>query len=56
MIVAERDWCDVLFWHPELPAAVHRVEPDERLIVNLRLQIEGCISERDRVIDVLQRY
>jgi hypothetical protein len=56
MLIAERDWCDVLFWHPELPAAIYRAEPDERIIINLRLQIEGCISERDRVIDVLQKY
>ena len=56
MLIAEREWCDVLFWHPELPAAIYRAEPDEKIIINLRLQIEGCISERDRVIDVLQQY
>lgn len=56
MLIAERGWCDVLFWHPELPAVIHRVEPDEKIVINLRLQIEGCITERDRVIDVLQRY
>ena len=56
LLVTERDWCDVLFWHPELPAVIVRQTPDERIVVNLRLQIESCISERDRVIDVLQRY
>lgn len=56
MLVAERHWCDLLIWHPELPAAIYRFEPDEKIIINLRLQIESCISERDRVIDVLQSY
>lgn len=56
MLIAERQWCDVLFWHPELPAAIKRCTPDERIVINLSLQIGSCISERDRVIDVLQRY
>lgn len=56
MIITERQWCDVLFWHPELPAAIKRCAPDEKIEINLRLQIESCIAERDRVIDVLQRY
>ena len=56
ILIAERDWTDLLYWHPELPALLIRCEPDERIIVNLRLQIAGCIDERDRVIKILNEF
>jgi hypothetical protein len=56
ILIAERDWCDLLYWHPELPALLIRCDPDERIIVNMRLQIRSCIDERDRVIGILNEF
>jgi hypothetical protein len=56
ILIAERDWADLLYWHPELPALLIRCEPDEKIIVNLRLQIASCIDERDRVIKILNEF
>ena len=56
MLVAERKWNDMLFWHPELPPLLYRVGYDERFEVNLTLQIGSCLDERDRIIEVLNRY
>lgn len=56
MMVAERSWCDSLFWHPELPALIIRNKPDQKITDNLHLQIRACITERDRIIEVLNEH
>ncbi len=56
MYIAERDWCDSLFWHPELPAMIVRNLPDEKIVINLRLQIMGCIDQRNRVLETLANF
>jgi hypothetical protein len=55
MLVAQREWCDSLFWHPELPALLVRNKPDEKIVVNLRLQIASCLQERDKIMELLNR-
>lgn len=54
MEVAEREWCDMVFYHPDLPKLVVRHRPDEKILTNLRLQITSVISERDKIIEVLK--
>lgn len=56
MLVAERDWCLSLFHHPDLPSLIVRNTPDEKIMINLRLQIGSCLDERDRIIQVLNKY
>ena len=56
ILIAEREWCDLLYWHPELPALLIRCEPDEKILTNLQLQIGSCIDERDRIIRVLNEF
>lgn len=54
MQIAERKYCDSLFWHPDLPALIIRNTPDEKIQINLRLQIMSCIDARDKVLEVLR--
>lgn len=54
--ICEREWCDLLFYHPELPAIVLTQRPDGKIVLNLQLQIGSCITERDKIIDMLNRY
>ena len=55
MQVAEEygNFCDLLFYHPELPPLLVRHKPEEVLQVNLKLAIASCIDERDRIIEIL---
>jgi hypothetical protein len=52
LYVSERQWCDIIAWHPELPRTVIRVERDEEFIEFLAEQLSdfnnylGRISER----------
>jgi hypothetical protein len=52
LYVSERQWCDIIAWHPELPRTVIRVERDEEFIGFLAEQLSdfnnylGRISER----------
>lgn len=54
LMIAERKWCDLLFYHPELPALVIRQHPIRELHAALRLGIRDVIAERDEVLAILQ--
>ena len=56
MLVAERAWCDMVFWHPELPALIVRHLPDDSIITPLRVQIAKCITERDTIVRTLRAF
>ena len=49
MFICERAWCDLVFYHPDLPLLVIRQERDEKLIEAIKAQIDCVIAERDRV-------
>ena len=49
MFICERAWCDLVFYHPDLPLLVIRQERDEKLIKALKTQIDCVIAERERV-------
>lgn len=54
LLVCERLWCDLIFYHPELPSIVIRQERDDKVIAGLRAQIDAVIEERDRILEVLR--
>ena len=39
--IAEREWCDVLSYHPEMPPALYRIERDEDFIEKLACAVEA---------------
>ena len=49
MFICERAWCDLIFYHPDLPLLVIRQERDEKLIKALKIQIDCVIDEREKV-------
>ncbi len=53
MLVCERDWCDLMFYHPELPSRTIRVNADENMFVSLISQIQAVEIERDSILEVL---
>jgi hypothetical protein len=54
ILVCERAWCDLFFFHPELPPLLARVQRDETLEAALKSQIDRVIAERDELLDVLR--
>jgi len=55
MLICERKWCDLIFYHPKLPMLTIRQEPDDKLWDALNQGITDVITERDRVVAALKR-
>lgn len=49
IFIADRQWCDLLFYHPALPALVVRQHPKEGFAEALTDAVSAVIAERDRV-------
>lgn len=54
MLICERQWCDLIFYHPDLPMLTIRQEPDEVLTAALMAQIEIVVAERDRILSEIR--
>ena len=54
MMICERKWCDLIFYHPQLPFLVIRQTPNETLFTALRRQLTAVRAERDRVLAALK--
>jgi hypothetical protein len=50
LLICERQWCDLIFYHPDLPMLTIRQERDQTIIDALRIHIDLVIAERDRVL------
>lgn len=55
MLVTDRKWCDLMFYHPDLPSEVYRVEPDTEFRDLLTEQIKAVIAERDAIHKFLNK-
>lgn len=55
MFVCERQWVDLMFYHPELPPLIIRQTPDKKFVTQLRKQIMAVNAERDRILKVLNK-
>jgi putative phage-type endonuclease len=54
MLVCERAWCDLVFYHPILPLLVIRQAPDPHLRNNIRNVLPGLCRERDEITAALR--
>jgi hypothetical protein len=55
LLICERRWCDLIFFHPDLPLLIIRQYPDPKLHAALNLAIEQVIRERDLVLSALRK-
>ncbi len=53
MLICDRQWCDLTFFHPYLPLLVIRQTPDPKLQAALTKQIPLVRKERDAVLTAL---
>ena len=49
ILICEREWCDLFFYHPNLPTLVIRQFPDPDFIRGLKIQLAAVIRDRDEV-------
>lgn len=56
LLVTGKEWCDVLFYHPDLPTLIIRQYPDEKIFAGIKGQIEACIDERDKILGILREF
>lgn len=54
MLICERDWCDLVFYHPNLPMLTIRQEPDSKIMSALTMYIDEVLSQRDNVLNILK--
>lgn len=54
MMICERKWCDLAFYHPTLPMLVVRQIPNHIFCESLALEIETVVIRRDEILEVLQ--
>ena len=56
LLVAEREWDDLKFNHPDMPLLVIRQYRDEVLIKALQNQLAMVLDERDKILTTLQEF
>ncbi len=56
MLVCERKWVDVMFFHPDLPSETVRVIPDEIYLQKLAEGIETVLQFREETLSFLKGY
>ena len=54
LYICERQWCDLIFYHPDLPLLVIRQERNESFIVSLQVQLINVTQERDRILEEIR--
>lgn len=54
MLVADRAWCDSVFYHPDLPSFIIRNYPDDKIFEALRSQLIAVEAERNIILDALK--
>lgn len=55
MMICERKWCDLVFFHPTLPLLVVRQTPIRAVVDGLRDAIAAVLRERDVALAALRR-
>jgi len=56
MLLAEREWCDLCLYHPDLPSITIRNYPDAKIVAGLRAQLVAVDIERNRVLEILKEF
>jgi len=56
MFVGKREWCDLVFYHPELPCLTVRQYPDSEFIKVLKKQLKAVIAKRNVILNELNKF
>lgn len=56
LFVCDRKWCDLVFYHPDLPMVVIKQTVDIDFQKALVKQLNAVISERDSILETINSY
>jgi len=56
MLVTDRAWCDIYYYHPDLPSIAMRVGRSAEMDDALLSQIDACIARRDDTLAALRGF
>lgn len=56
LFICGRAWCDLVFYHPELPLLVIRQEPDPTLFKAIAKEVPAVCRERDEILAALYAH
>lgn len=54
LLVTGRKWCDLFYYHPELPDCIIRIKPDEEYQKTLKSQLTKVLKKRDEIYEMLK--
>ena len=54
--ICERLWCDLIFYHPELPLLVIKQVPDLVIFSALKREVDAVSRERDVILESLKQH
>jgi hypothetical protein len=54
LLICEREWCDLSFFHPDLPGLTVRVVRDESYMAELLRGIKAVCEERDKLVEMIR--
>lgn len=55
LLVTGRKWCDMVFYHPDLPMVVARVLPDYKYIQVLKAQLKAVEAKRNLFLNEIKK-
>ena len=54
LFVTGREWCDIVFYHPQFKPIIHRHYPDLEFHKTLEKQLKKVITERNRILKLIK--
>lgn len=54
MLITGRRWCDLYFYHPQLPELAIRISRDDKYCALLVAQINAAAARRDELLELLE--
>jgi putative phage-type endonuclease len=55
MLIADREWCDLLLYHPHLPSEIIRIMPDPAVRSGLIEAKKLVLDKRDEIVKILKK-
>jgi len=56
MMITGRAYCDLAFYHPDLPMLIIRQEPIPAVFRGLKEQLQAVIEERDAILETIKTF
>ena len=55
MMICDRKWCDLVFYHPDFPLHIVRQKPDIQFQKDLMNNIKVAVRESDKIVGIMEK-